>query len=133
MAYELYFYWSSFPFVFFPATTNASQARLRETVSGSKANISHGCEIFGEDLSREPAHCETSQLPLPLTGLDRGQILLLFCQDVSSPLSYIRALLNSIRAHCHEDKAIVELSQVIIVSQSLIVVEWPLYVAIVAQ
>ena len=65
--------------------------------------------------------------------LVRDQILLLFCQDVSSPLSHIRALLNSIRAHCHEDKAIVELSQVIIVSQSLIVVEWPLYVVIVAQ
>ena len=46
-----------------------------------------------------------------------GQILLLFCQDVSSPLSYIRALLNSIRAHYYEDEVIVELSQVIIVSQ----------------
>ena len=49
--------------------------------------------------------------------LVRGQILLLFCLDVSSPLSYIRALLNSIRAHSYEDKVIVELSQVIIVSQ----------------
>lgn len=51
--------------------------------------------------------------------LARGQILLLIEWSVSGPLSPIRALLNSVGAHCCENEAIV--------------VEWPLYIAIVVQ